>query len=163
MHLACPGRVVRPGPAVSDVEPIAQRVKVALPARGCDVQGFPGLQVDPGGHDVNVYATGRLIVPDRGPGCALRVQTGPGQAFEVVQHLIYLFRRGTVLRRPCYDTGREAVFEVQGVGNLADAERIPAQHFNLVTGPALVVFVILKVVGRGGAHSAGPVEFNHHD
>ena len=163
MHLAGPGRVVRPRPAVLDVEPIAQRVKVSLPARGCDVQGFPGLQVHPGGHDVNVYATGRFIVPDRGPGSALRVQPGPGQTFEVVQHLVYLFRRGTVLRRPGNHAGREAVFEVQGVGHLTDAERVPAQYFNLVTRATLVVFVILKVVGRGGAHSAGLVKLNHHD
>ena len=163
MHLACPGRVIRPGPAVPDVDHVAQQVEVVLPARGCDVQGFAGLQVHPGGHDVHVDTAGCFIVPDRGPGSALRVHPGPGQAFKVVQHFVYLFGRGTVLRRPCYDTGREAVFERQGVGNLADAERVPAQHLNLVTRPALVVFVILKVAGCVGGHPAGPVELNHHD
>ena len=163
MHLACPGRVIRPGPAVSDVEHIAQRVEVPLPARGRDVQGFAGLQVDPGGHDVNVDTAARLIMPDRGPGTALRVKAGPGQAFKVVQYLVYLFGRGTVLRRPGNHAGRQPMFKLQGVGNLTDAERVPAQHYNPVTRPALVVFVILKVVGRGGAHPAGPVELNHHD
>ena len=65
-------------------------------------------------------------MPDRGPGSALRVQTGPGQAFEVVQHCIDLLRGRAILRRPGNDTGREAVFELQGVGNLTDAEWISA-------------------------------------
>ncbi len=162
MHLACPRRVIRPGPAVSDVEHIAQRVEVPLPAWGCDVQRLPGLQVHPGGHDVHVDTAGCFIVPDRGPGSALRVHPGPGQAFEVVQHCIDLLRGRAILRRPGNHAGREAVFEVKGVGNLADAERVPAQHRNMFTHSASVVFIVLKVVGRVGAYPAGLVKLNHH-
>ena len=92
MDLACPGGVVRPGPAVPDVEHISQRVEVALPARGRDIQGLPGLQVHPCGHNVHVDTAGCFIVPDRGPGSALRVKTGPGQTFKVVQYFVNLFR-----------------------------------------------------------------------
>lgn len=91
MGIAASRGVIRPCPTVSDVEQVAQRIEVSLPTRGRDVQGFPGLQVDPRGHDMNVDAARWLVVPDRGPGIALRVKAGPGQAFKAVQHFINLF------------------------------------------------------------------------
>ena len=131
MHVAGLGRFIRPRPAVFDVHLSCQRIEVHLPRRWRDVQRFPCLQIDPGGHDVNVDPAGRLVVPDRGPGIAVRIKAGPGQAFKLVQHFINLLRGRFVRRRPGNDAGSPPVFEVQGVDNLAYAERIAAQHFNV--------------------------------
>ena len=162
MNIAGPGGIIRPRPAVFDVQRITQRVKISLPTRGRDVQGFPCLQIDPGGHDVNVDSATRLVVPDGGPGIAVGFQSGPGQAFKVVQHFLNLLSDRVVRRRPGNDAGSQSVFEVQGVGNLAHAKRVAAQHFNVFTRPALVILVVLEVVGSSPARSAGLVEFNHH-
>ena len=162
MNIAASRGIIRPRPTVFDVEHVAQRVEVTLPTRGRDVQGFPGLQVDPGSHDVDVDSAGWLVVPDRGPGIAFRIQSGPGQALKVVQHLVYLFRRWIVLRRPGNHAGSQPVFEVQGVGNLTYAIRIAAQYLNLFTRPAFVIFYVLEIVGGRPAGTAGLVVFNHH-
>ena len=107
-------------------------------------------------------STARLVVPDGGPGIAVEFQSGPGQTLKVVQHFVNLLGSRIVVRRPGNDAGSQPVFEVQGVGNLAHAKRVAAQHFNVFSRPALVILVVLEVVGSGPARSAGLVEFNHH-
>ena len=162
MHVAGPARTIRPRPAVFDVHLSTQRVEVHLPSRWRDVQGFPCLQIDPGGHDVNVDSAARLVVPHRGPGIAIRIQSGPGQAFKLVQHFVNLLRGRVVRRRPGNDAGSPPVFEVERVDNLAHSERIAAQHFNVFSQPALVILVAFEVLGGSPARCAGLVKFNHH-
>ena len=145
MNIAGPGRD-RSGRAQPCLMFNASRngSKSHLPTRGRDVQGFPCLQIDPGGHDVNVDSATRLVVPDGGPGIAVGFQSGPGQAFKVVQHFLNLLSGRVVRRRPGNDAGSQSVFEVQGVGNLAHAKRVAAQHFNVFSWPALVILVVLR-------------------
>ena len=162
MNIAGPGGIIRPRPVVFDVQRITQRVEISLPTRGRDVQGFPRLQIDLGGHDVNVDPAVLLVMPDGGPGIAVEFQSGPGQALKVVQHFGNLLGGRIVLRRPGNDAGSQPVFEVQRVGDLAHAKRVAAQHFNVFSRPALVILVVLEVVGSGPARSTGLVEFNHH-
>ena len=80
--------VVRPGPVVFDVVDIAQRVKRMLPAGRGDVEGLACFKFDPRGEDVDVDSAAFFFMPDCAPGIAVRFQTRPGQALEVIQHLI---------------------------------------------------------------------------
>ena len=111
---------------------------------------------------MNVNPALLAIVPYCGPGIPIRIKTRPGQALELVQHLVNLLRRRIILRRPGNDTGRQPVLEVQGIGNLAHPERIAAQHRNTRTLPVLVIGFVLQILGCTAARTAGPVELNHH-
>ena len=91
------------------------------------------------------------VMPDRGPGVAVRIQAGPGQALELIEDLVNLLRRRFVFRRPGNHAGRQPVLEVQGIGNLAHAERIAAQYHHALARPAFVVVCILEILGRAAA------------
>ena len=77
-----PRRVVRAAPAVLMVEGVAQRVEGLLPAGRRDVQAAARLQVAPGGEDVHVDPAAALVVQDRRPGVAVRLQSRPRCSFE---------------------------------------------------------------------------------
>ena len=154
--------IIRPRPVVLDVVNIAQRVKLLLPARRCDVQGFPRLKIHPGGQDVDVHTAVGFFVPDGGPGIAIRIEAGPGQALEVVEEIVDLIGRWRIIRGPGNDRGRGAVFEGQGVGDSTDELWIAAHHLDAGAHPAFVICLSLQLLcGRGPGCAAG-MEFNHH-
>ncbi len=91
-----------------------------------------------------------LVAVEHGrPGVAVRVETGPGDALEVIERLLDLFVGRAVLGCPGEDRAPVAVLEVEGVGDLGDQPRIAAQLGDLRPLLAAVIPVGEKVVGRG--------------
>ena len=103
--------IVRPGPVVFDVVDIAQWIERVLPAGRCNVEGLACFEVHPCGQDMDMDPAAFLFVSDRAPGIAVRFQTRPGQALEVVQHLIDICLAGIIVRCPGNQPGRGAVLE----------------------------------------------------
>ena len=162
LDISRPGRVIRPRPVMLEVVVIAPGVEVILPPWGRDVQGLTGVEINPGRKDVDMDSVFGLIVSDGGPGIAIRLKAGPGQALKAVQHVVDLLVGWFVLRRPGDHRGRAPVFEVQRVDDLADELGIPAQHGHAGAFPALVICLIFEVLRGGAAGRAAAVEFNHH-
>ena len=85
---------------------VAERIIIFLPARGSDVEGFSRGQVYARREDMDMDSTATLVVmPDHRPGIAIRLQSGPGEAFKIVQHFINLLGGGFVLRCPSNHRG----------------------------------------------------------
>ena len=60
---------------------VAERIIVFLPAWGCNVKGFPCGQVNTCSEDMDMRTTILIVMPDRCPSIAIRVQSGPGCVF----------------------------------------------------------------------------------
>ena len=73
LKVPLPLRIVRPRPAVFGILPVSQRVIIPLPARRRDVQAFAGLQIHPGGQEVDVHSPLWLVVLHGCPGVAVGV------------------------------------------------------------------------------------------
>ncbi len=142
-------RIVRPRPAVFVVQRPLQQAVGPLPSGRGDVVALARLEFHAGDKDMDVRAAVLVAVEDRRPGVAVRFETGPGDALEVIERLLDLFVGRTVLGRPGEDRAPVAVLEVEGVGDLGDQPRIAAQLGDLRPLLAAVIPVGEKVVGRG--------------
>ena len=142
------GRVVGPAPAVLVVEAVAQRAEGLLPARRRDVQALAGLQVAAGGEDVHVHAAAALAVLDRGPGVAVRLESGPGGPLELVEDGLDLRIGRVVLGRPGDDARGVLVLEVERVGGRGHLAGVAAEDLDAVAEVAGRVPLAEQVVGR---------------
>ena len=160
---ACAGRVVRTAPAVLVVEGVPEGTEGLLPARRRDVEAPSGLQIAPGGEDVDVSASALLAVQHRRPGVAVGLEPGPGRVLESVQNRADLFVGWLVLRRPCDHAGGVPVLELQRVGCGGHFVRIPAQDLDAFARLPGRVSLPEEVIGRV-SRRAGPAgeELNQH-
>ena len=158
-----PLRVVGSAPAVLVVEGVAERIERPLPTRRRDIEASAGLQVAPGGEDVDVSASALLAVQHGGPSVAVGLQTRPSRLLELVEDRLDLLVGGVVLRCPGDHAGGVPVLEVERVGHRSHHVRVPAQHLDalarLPDGVPLPEEVAGRLAGR-----AGPVrqELNVH-
>ena len=128
LHVPRPLRIVRPAPAVLVVLPVPQRVKRLLPAGSRDIQALAGLQVAARRQDMHVDTPVRFAVLDRGPGIAVRFESGPGGFLELVHHPAYLRIARVILRCPGDHARRVLVLELQPIGHRGHLVWIAPQH-----------------------------------
>ncbi len=138
------------------VEGVAQRIERPLPARRRNIEAPPGLQVAPGGEDMDVSASALLTVQDGRPGVSVGLQPRPRRLLELVEHSFDLFVGGVVLRCPGDYAGGVPVLEVERVGHRSHHVRVPAQHLNAFARLPGRVPLPEEVAGRL-AGRAGPV------
>ena len=118
------------GPAMLEVAHPHERSVVPLPARAGDVEGFAGVQVDPGRENMDMRPAVRLPVPHRGPAVSAAVHAGEGQGLEIVEHRPDLRIRRPVIRSPGDYPADVAVPECETVGDIRDLLRITAQYID---------------------------------
>ena len=106
------------------------------------------LEFHAGDEDMDVRAPVFVAVEHRRPGVAVRFETGPGDALEVIERLLDLLVGRPVLGRPGEDRAPVAVLKIEGVGDLGDQPRIAAQLCDLGPLLAAVIPVGEKVVRR---------------
>ena len=151
----CPGRVIRPAPAVLVVEGVTQRAEGLLPSGWRDVQAAAGLQVAPGSEDVHVHAAAPLAVLDRRPDVTVRLQSRPGGLLELVEDGFDLRVGQPVLGRPRDHAGRVLVLELKRVGDGGHHVGIAAKHLDALArlpgGVPLAEQVVGRRAGRAGA------------
>ena len=125
-----PRRIVRASPAVFVIEGVTERTEGLLPARRCNVEAPSGLQVAPGGEDMDVSASALLAVQHGSPCVAVGLQPRPSRLLELVEDGFDLLVGGMVVGCPSDHAGRVPVLELQRVGQGGHVVRIPAKHLD---------------------------------
>ena len=138
------------------VEGVPEGAEGLLPARRRDVEATAGLQVAPGGEDMDVTAAAALAVQHGRPCVAVGFEPGPGRVLESVQNRADLFVGRLVLRRPRDHAGGVPVLELQRVGHVGHFVRIPAQDLDAFARLPCRVPLPEEVLRRGPRRS-GPV------
>ena len=158
-----PRRIVRASPAVFGIEGVPERAEGLLPARRGNVEAPAGLQVAPGGEDVDVRAAAALAVQHGGPGVPVALQSRPGRVLEGVHDRLDLGVGRFVLRRPRDHAGRVPVLERQRVRDGGHLVRIAPKDLDALARLPGRVPLAEEVASRLAGRS-GPVrqELNQH-
>ena len=130
------------------VEGVPERAERLLPARRCDVQAAPGLQVAPRGEDVDVSAAAALAVQHSRPCVAVELQPRPGRLLEGVHDRLDLLVGRLVLRRPRDHAGRIPVLEGKRIGHGGHLMGISPEHLDAFAGLPGRVKLAEEVLGR---------------
>ena len=151
LHVPRPLRIVRSAPAVLVVLPVPQRVKRLLPSGSRDIQALAGLQVAARRQDMHVGTPVRFAVLDRGPGIAIRFESGPGGLLELVHHPANLRIARVILRCPGDHARRVLVLELQPIGHRGHLVGIAPQHGDFFRVLLRVLFEGLLRIWPGGS------------
>ncbi len=145
------------------VEGVPEGTEGLLPARWGDVETPAGLQVAPGGKDVDVRASAALAVQHGGPRVSVGLQSRPGRVLEGVDDGLDLGVGRFVLRRPRDHAGGIPVLERQRVGHGGHLVRITPKDFDALARLPGRVPLSEEVAGRRPGR-AGPAreELNQH-
>ena len=148
-----PRRVVRPAPAVLEVQGVAERVERLLPAGRGDVQAPPCREVAARREDVKVHPAVMVAVQDHRPDVAVPLEARPGGLLELVDDPLEFGPGRGVLGRPGHQARRVPVLEGKAVGDRRDLVRIPAQDLDRRAARARSIPLGEKV-GRGRGRRA---------